>query len=249
MKKLLSLVFLFVIVFSCKKEQVKHDNISFQKPDYIINNDYNLKRSKKPKPPVPTTPPSVIYLDFDGQYVDGTSWNYNGPIDAQPSGLDSISRAQVLQAVKTYYSGFPVVVTDNESVYFSANPYKRTRVIETTTWEWYGSAGGVSYINSFTWGDSTPCFVFTSLLNYSVKKIGDASAHEAGHTLGLYHQSYYDSTCTKINEYNPYPLNNGLYYIMGNSYSGAAGWGIGPNPYGCNNIQNDTLIIGNTLRK
>ena len=31
----------------------------------------------------------VLFLDFDGQYVQGTSWNWEGPIAAQASGLSS----------------------------------------------------------------------------------------------------------------------------------------------------------------
>ena len=42
-------------------------------------------------------------------------------------------------------------------------------------------AGGVAYLNSFTWGNETPCWVF----NGGVKGAGDAGAHEVGHTFGL----------------------------------------------------------------
>ena len=31
--------------------------------------------------------PAVIFLDFDGQTVSGTSWNVSGTIYAAPSGL------------------------------------------------------------------------------------------------------------------------------------------------------------------
>src|SRR5438270_379086 len=30
---------------------------------------------------------ATIFLDFDGHYVDGTSWNWNGPINCGPSGM------------------------------------------------------------------------------------------------------------------------------------------------------------------
>ena len=76
------------------------------------------------------------------------------------------------------------------------------RVILTVTHEWYGSAGGVAFVGSYSWGDDTPCFVFSGLLGYNVKNISEATAHEAGHTLGLYHQASYDANCVKTSDYH-----------------------------------------------
>jgi hypothetical protein len=59
----------------------------------------------------------------------------------------------------------------------------------------------VSYVGSFTWGDDTPGWVFSGLLNNNIKYIAEAVSHEAGHTLGLQHQSNYDAECTKTSEY------------------------------------------------
>ncbi|MFZ1314270.1 MAG: hypothetical protein WAR38_15500, partial [Chitinophagaceae bacterium] len=42
--------------------------------------------------PVLSSHPSasaVLFLDFDGHTVSGTSWNYAGPIVCAPSGLDN----------------------------------------------------------------------------------------------------------------------------------------------------------------
>ena len=142
-----------------------------------------------------TTPPSanVILLDFNGEYVANTMWNVNGPFTCAPANLNAEEVGLILQRVITDFTPFNITVTTDEAVYNAANPSKRTRVVITESWEWFGQAGGVSYINSFTWGTNTPCFVFSSLLGYNVKMIAEACSHEAGHTLGLRHQSLYDA--------------------------------------------------------
>src|SRR5689334_8965044 len=145
---------------------------------------------------------AVIFLDFDGQTVTNTSWNYNGPIVCGASGFNSSQITEIFNRVSEDYRPFNINVTTDSTKYWAAPAARRMRVILTVSYEWYGSAGGVSFVGSFTWGDNTPCFVFTSLLNYNVKYCAEAAAHEAGHTLGLYHQSKYDANCVKLSEYN-----------------------------------------------
>ena len=138
------------------------------------------------------------------------------------------------------------MITTDENVYNNANPLKRMRVVITESWEWYGQAGGVAFINSFTWGDNTPCFVFSSLLGYNVKKIGEASSHESGHTLGLRHQSIYDANGSKTAEYNPGQGIGEIGWapIMGVSYSkNLSLWHNGTNSSSSTSIQNDVSII------
>jgi len=119
------------------------------------------------------------------------------------------------------------------------------RVILTETWEWFGQAGGTSFLNSFTWGNNTPCFVFTSLLTYNEKQIGEAASHEAGHTLGLRHQAVYSGT-TRTSPYN-YGQGSGEIGwapIMGCSYyQNLSTWHNGPNDISSTSLQNDVAII------
>lgn len=195
-----------------------------------------------------TTPPSnpVILLDFNGHIVSGTSWNYNGDIVCSPANLLAADQASILQRVSIDYSPFNVTVTTDENLYNSAPVAKRTRVIITESWEWYGQTGGVAFIGSFSWGNNTPCFVFSSLLTYGVKKIAEAASHEAGHTLGLYHISLYDATCTKLSEYNggQGAGETGWAPIMGvGYYQNLTLWHKGANSNGCTNIQDDAAII------
>lgn len=189
---------------------------------------------------------AVIFLDFDGHTVSGTSWNYNGPIVCAPSGLNTAQITEVFNRVAEDYRPFNVNVTTDSTKFLAAPLNRRMRVILTTTYEWYGQAGGVAFINSFTWNDNTPCFVFTSLLNYNVKNISEAASHEAGHTLGLYHQARYDANCVKLSDYHNGEGSGEIGWapIMGvGYYRNFTLWHNGPNSYGCNNLQNDLSVI------
>ena len=192
------------------------------------------------------TPASVIYLDFNGQYVANTMWNVNGPMTVTPANLTTEEINLIFQRVAADFSPFNVTVTTDEAVFNAGNPYKRIRIIVTESWEWFGQAGGVSYLNSFTWGDGTPSFVFSSLLNYNVKTVAEACSHEAGHTLGLRHQSLYDANGVKLNEYNWGQGSGEIGWapIMGASYNeNLSLWHNGPNSLGATYIQDDVAKI------
>jgi hypothetical protein len=201
--------------------------------------------------PVMSSYPSAsptIFLDFDGHTVSGTSWNVSGPIYCGASGLTNSQIIEVFNRVAEDYRPFNVNITTDSTKYLSAPANKRMRVIITVTSSWYGSAGGVAFVNSFTWGDNTPCFVFSALLSYNQKNVAEASSHEAGHTLGLRHQSTYDASCVKTSEYN-YGVGTGETSwapIMGAGYSkNLTTWYNGTNSISCSTIQNDLDVITN----
>jgi len=189
---------------------------------------------------------AVIFLDFDGHTVNGTSWNYNGPIVCGASGLDNSQINEVFNRVAEDYRPFNINITTDSTKYWAAPATKRTRVILTVSSSWYGAAGGVSFVGSFSWGDNNPCFVFSQLLNFNVKYISEAVAHEAGHTLGLYHQSSYDASCNKLSDYYSGQGSGEIGWapIMGvGYYRNFTLWHNGPNSYGCNSTQSDLDII------
>lgn len=220
-----------------------------------VNSGYDEASKGKPRPggggtTTTTTPPppagtAVILLDFDGQLVSGTSWNYAGDINCAPANLTADAINLIVQRVTNDYSPFNVIITTDAAV-FNATPGKRMRVIFTESWEWYGQSGGVAFLNTFAPGSNTPCFVFTSLLNYNTKNIAEAASHEAGHTLGLYHQSAYDANGVKISEYNSGigTGETGWAPIMGvGYYRNLTLWHKGPNAMGVSSIQDDEAII------
>lgn len=190
---------------------------------------------------------AVIFLDFDGHTVTGTSWNtYIPTIQCGGSGLDNVKISEIFNRVAEDYRPFNVNITTDSTKFLAAPLNKRTRVIVTTSSSWFGPAGGVALVGSFIWGDDSPCFVFSALLNYSVKKVSEAIAHEAGHTLGLYHQSTYDAVCTKVTDYNEGVGTGEIGWapIMGVGYSkNFTLWNNGPNSFSCTEFQSDLDII------
>jgi hypothetical protein len=191
--------------------------------------------------------PAVIFLDFDGHYISGgSSWNGGNPFAVGPSNLSQAQIAEVFNRVSEDYRPFNINITTDSTVYWSALPNRRMRVVLTITSDWYGSAGGVAWTNSFRWGDNTPCFVFTALLNYKAKNIAEAAAHEAGHTLGLRHQASYNDACGKLTDYNAGTGDGEIGWapIMGvGYYRNFTVWHNGPSQYGCSMMQNDLEII------
>ena len=191
------------------------------------------------------TPPteqtdSVIFLDFDGHNVSGTSWNVNGDFYCAPANMTFEAQDSIVARVQRIYDTFNVKVTRYETDFDNATNDRRIRIVVTETWEWWGQVGGVAYIGSFSWGN-TPAFVFSSLLNYDIHNVGEAAAHETGHTLNCRHQS----TCQDgviISDYNWGEWINGVFRapVMGASYTVNQGelW-EGPCSLGCSVIQND----------
>src|SRR6476620_1248632 len=206
---------------------------------------------KKPKQTGTIKPPNAtIYLDFDGQVVTNTLLNISGPINCAPANVAAIDEDKILDRVSEDFSPFNVVVTTDENVYNATSPQKRMRVIITETWDWFGIVGGTSYNNSFTWGNNTPCFVFSTLLSYNEKFIAEAISHEVGHTLNLQHQALYDNSGNFISEYNEGTGNGRIGWapIMGiGYYRNVTTWHIGPTVGGYKNIQDDVAIISNVL--
>ena len=192
---------------------------------------------------------ATIFLDFDGHTVEGTSWNAFGPIFCQGANLTVDQITEVFNRVAEDYRPFNINITTDSTKYWSAPVFQRQRMIITITSSWYGSAGGVSYLNTFSSGDHTPSFVFSALLGYNTKRIGEATSHEMGHTLGLRHQSTYDNNCLKTAEYNSGTGSGEIGWapIMGvGYYRNLTLWNHGTNPQGCNVFQNDLGIITNS---
>ena len=189
---------------------------------------------------------ATVFLDFDGQYLNGTSWNWAGPINAQPAALNAMQIEEIFSRVSEDYRIFNLNITTDSTVYFAAPVKQRVRILVTPTYEWYAPAGGVAFVGSFTWVDDTPAWVFSGLLGNSVKKVAEAISHEAGHTLGLQHQSAWDVNCTKTAEYAGGQGSGEISWapIMGVGYSkNLTTWNYGKNAIGCNVMQDDISII------
>ena len=73
--------------------------------------------------PVMSSYPSasaVLFLDFDGHTVTGTSWNYAGPIVCNGSGLDNTKIIEIFNRVAEDYRPFNLNVTTDSTKYLAA---------------------------------------------------------------------------------------------------------------------------------
>jgi hypothetical protein len=192
----------------------------------------------------------TIFLDFDGQTVTSPYWNGGQPLVCASANFSDAQITTAFNKVAEDYRPFNVNVTTDSSVYFAAPATRRIRVILTPTYQWYGAAGGVAYIGSFRWGNNVPAFVFPNLLSNNPSHAADAASHEAGHALGLNHQSRYNANCTLSSEYNPGTGSGQTSWapLMGNSYAKTLStWYNGPSSsFGCTSSQDDMSIISNT---
>lgn len=165
-------------------------------------------------------------------------------LDFSTSGLNESDKQKVEAAIKAAYKPFNLLITTDTTISFQ----NRQRVIITVNNEFYGnSSAGFSYIGSLFFTDGVPCYVFSKLLNYNVTQIIYSSVHEIGHTIGLKHQSVYDSACNFINEYNRGNSKEAPW--MGYVAYGLKGkWWIGTSRDGCNYIQYDSLFLSQRLQ-
>lgn len=193
-----------------------------------------------------TAAPATVLLDFDGQVVKGSAWNWDEAIVAKPAALSNAVITEVFNRVAEDFRIFNLNITTDSAVFRRAPSNKRMRIIITPTMEWYGTSAGVSFVNSFTWGDDTPAWVFTKLLENRPKYIAEAASHEIGHTLGLQHQSTYNKSCELIAEYAAGKGSGEIGWapIMGvGYYKNFTLWTIGTSVEGCKIVQNDISIL------
>ena len=240
-----------LLLFSCQKQsltdnrsdeelRIKKTETCFTDPAALTQVSVITTSAKKIKNPPTTGNYSCIYLDFAGHTVTSAHWNNGTTFECAPAALTTTQIEYVLDKVRNAFAPYKVVITENESEYLNANRNMRMRIIITPTSAWRPGVSGVAYINSITWGDGTPAFVFSDRLSNIEHFIGEIAAHEAGHTLGLYHQTVYDQNCNLINPFNPGK-------IMGNSLHAEYGeWTIGTS-HSCTTIQNDNQVLKNKL--
>ena len=187
----------------------------------------------------------VILVDFDGSFVNGTLWNVPD-FTANGANISLESKKAVMDSIVNHFQIFNgIVVTTDESKFYSFPPSKRVRAIATTS-RLKNYEVGISIRNSVFFETDIPCFVFTADLNFYPPLIAIAISHEIGHTLGLKHQSVWSTNCRKEVEFNKGDDTN--LPIMGYYYGAKkATWWVGSTSTSCSDIQNDSLVIANAI--
>lgn len=193
--------------------------------------------------------PAVVYLDFDGHYVQSAAWNSGYPINCVPGNFTAAQITEVFKRVSEDYSIFKLNITTDSTKYLAAPLTQRIRIILTPTRFFVpAGTGGIAYMNSFIWGDDTPGFVFLDA-NATPKFAAEAAAHEAGHSLGLAHQSVYSQDCA-YSSYNSGQGSGEIGWapIMGFSIDRHfSTWNNGECSLDCGMLQNDISIISSKI--
>lgn len=188
---------------------------------------------------------ATVYLDFNGCTVNGTLWNEKGEIVAGPTGFSPATITWIYKKIADHFVLFNLNITTDPAMYKRAPIHQRIRIIFTPEGNWWGPAPGVSAIGSFVWGDDTPAWVFTDNLAGNPSYIAEAATHQIGHTLGLQHQSLYDSYGIMISELSGGENNilSNEAPLMGIPFYKTADWSTGASSAGPSDFQNDTALI------
>jgi hypothetical protein len=152
-----------------------------------------------------------MFLDFDGDiHRNWGSWadlfgtSTNGPIPPYDVDGDTSCFSQhelenmrsIYEIVKEKFSPFQIDITTVDPL--SLEDGRAGKVVIGGDGAWYGRGGGVAYGSGFYGPGENVGYVWHS--PHNTRYVGEAVAHEAGHMLGLKHQSLYDGE-TLVNEY------------------------------------------------
>lgn len=194
--------------------------------------------------------PVTVYLDFDGETLEGTNWNdYSKQDSLKFAPASGANQEEVWAAVAEDYAPFNVNVTTKnpgaEALYKASaddNEYG-SHVIITDSYtdvlpEAAGS-GGIAWLGGTGSQYLGGALVFTNNLDNASKPIAEIAAHESGHNFGLSHDGIADSSS---GEYY-YPQGGIWGTIMGAAYAvPVSQWSAGEYA-GATNDEDDLSVI------
>jgi hypothetical protein len=211
-------------------------------------------------PPARSSKPgsaNVVYLDFNGHNVTGTSWNSSRTtfqcvpfdLDGDATTFNDYEQSQIIEVwerVAEDFKAFDINVTTEEPESFGP---KIARALITKNKDATGAsnpsstAGGVAYknvfgLNSFHTSYS-PAFAYFNNVGSTARNIAEVVSHEVGHNLGLSHDG--TSSAEYYSGHGTGEISWGA--IMGASYGkNFTQWSKGEY-YRANNKEDDIAII------
>lgn len=123
---------------------------------------------------------ATVYLDFDGEIIEGHSWEGGRRIVAPAFNFTAAQITSIWQRVAEDFAPFEVNVSTDLQAYLRAPQGRRMRCI--TTSNNFAGAGGVAFNNTFLESGEPCCWNFDPNSGASV-----VISHEIGHTFGLHH--------------------------------------------------------------
>lgn len=271
MKKALFIIGIFLLVFSCRKSEIR--SVSSISPQTAFTacgvtdaaeTDFFRKHPNGLPPKfannlafMPDT--FVIYISKGGVVPNGTPWNGGIGFTGTAPNFTPVQWDWILQKVTGKYSPWRAKVTLDSNLYNAANHFSRMKcIVGNGMTPYLGNVGGISFVGSVGYGDGTPCFVLADNLAFSQVAVATAVAHEVGHTVGLFHQALVSGTnCTVLNQYNTGLGTGQLSWvpIMGVNYNDSLiTWHIGStnqptgNPFpNCYVQQNDFQVLSEQI--
>ncbi len=202
---------------------------------------------------------NVLYINFAGETVSGTSWNTSLGRTSIPattfstdgdfttfSDAEQLAVKRVWQRVAEDYAAFNIDVTTERPATFTR---WTAQALVTRNTDVNGldnpsaTAGGVAYVNVFgssTYSTSRPAWIYYNNLANSESYIAEALSHEIGHNMGLSH----DGTTDGLDYYGGHGSGQTSWGpIMGTGYNrNVSQWSKGAY-YHSNNSQDDLAII------
>jgi len=178
---------------------------------------------------------ATIYLDFDGEIIEGHSWEGGRRIIATSYNLSAGEITDMWRRVSEDFAPFEVNVTTDLQAYLRAPQGRRIRCITTTNN--FAAAGGVAFNGTFLESGDPCCWNF-----YSGNAGAVVISHEVGHTFGLHHDGR--GTDGYFGGYGNGNMSWGP--IMGAPYNQSiCQWSKGEYP-NANQGQDDIAVIGSS---
>ncbi|MEO6435581.1 MAG: fibronectin type III domain-containing protein, partial [Tepidisphaeraceae bacterium] len=135
-----------------------------------------------------------FFLDFDGTTLNNNFPAYN--TDSDPTTFNATEAANITEMflrTAEKFAPFNIDFTTEDPGPITARHIGLEMVGST------GGGGGYAYVNSFANGN---LYGVTEINQYTGNEIAaEIIIHEAGHVLGLWHQSLYDANGVKLQEY------------------------------------------------